>query len=131
MKISKKIRLALSFVLLGGALVLLILVSTGIFKFHIPDYLLEGKDVGTVSLVSKSEVGPIHMEIGPGVTVNSHHFKKGDEVILSKDATVYSTGERIPDEYKGGAFTVLQQNDDSVLLKELNSWVYTYNVDPS
>lgn len=60
-------------------------------------------------------------------------FSKGQRVTLQSSATVYCTGQRIPNSIKGKTYTILQvgsgnTHPDGVLLKEIMSWVYKKDV---
>lgn len=50
-------------------------------------------------------------------------IKVGSKVTLRKTASIYVTGEVIPNRYKNKNYTVQQVKPDRVLLKELYSWV--------
>lgn len=61
-------------------------------------------------------------------------IKKGDKVILSKNATVYQgadKGVKIPSSVKGKKYTVAEVDGSIVRLKEINSWVLKKEVSKS
>ncbi|GIP63376.1 hypothetical protein J32TS6_19310 [Virgibacillus pantothenticus] len=59
----------------------------------------------------------------PKLSKPSKTISVGDKVYLSKSASKYATGEKIPSQFKGKTYTVQQVKSDRVLLKELYSWV--------
>src|SRR5699024_951061 len=54
--------------------------------------------------------------------------KKGAKVTLSNSASKYATGENIPNSVKGKTYTVQQVKKNQVLLKEIYSWVNSYDI---
>lgn len=65
---------------------------------------------------------------GKPTTNKKAKVKKGAKVTLSKSATNYATGEKIPARVKGKKYTVQQVKKNRVLLKEIYSWVKTKDV---
>ena len=51
-------------------------------------------------------------------------FKVGDKVRILQTATVYATGQTIPDWAKSRVHTVGQTGSDRILLSEIFSWVW-------
>lgn len=57
-------------------------------------------------------------------------FKVGDKVKIKQTASVYATGEAIPEYIKNRAVnTIMQIGAEKILLKEIYSWVYTKDLD--
>lgn len=59
----------------------------------------------------------------PAYKTDNNKVSVNQKVTLSKNATHYATGERIPSKYKGKVYTIMQKGSNRVLLKELFSWV--------
>jgi len=52
------------------------------------------------------------------------------KVVLKYSSDTYATGENIPVNFKGKTYTIQQDKDDRVLLKELFSWVRKTDISP-
>ncbi|MGG4180783.1 N-acetylmuramoyl-L-alanine amidase [Virgibacillus pantothenticus] len=59
---------------------------------------------------------------------SSGSISVGSKVYLSKSASKYATGEKIPSSIKGKTYTVQQVKGNKVLLKEIYSWVHKSDV---
>ena len=56
-------------------------------------------------------------------------FLKGEVIRIKKSASIYATGETMPDRIKGNTDTIEQVREDKVLLKKLYSWVKKTDVE--
>lgn len=61
--------------------------------------------------------------VKPSTPKNNTNTGTGDKVTVKESAKTYATGESIPDWVKGNTYTVMQEKNDRVLLKEIYSWV--------
>lgn len=68
------------------------------------------------------------LQKGKPTTNKKAKIKKGAKVTLSNSASEYATGENIPASVKGKTYTVQQVKKNQVLLKEIYSWVYSYDI---
>ncbi|WP_066193643.1 peptidoglycan recognition protein family protein [Gracilibacillus timonensis] len=62
------------------------------------------------------------------MTNKTAKIKKGAKVTLSNAASRYATGQSIPANVKGQTYTVQQINKNQVLLREIYSWVYSWDI---
>ena len=60
--------------------------------------------------------------------LSKKELKVGDRVKVKSSATVYVTGQKIPSYVKNTTYTIMQIKTDSVLLKEIMSWVYKKDI---
>lgn len=68
------------------------------------------------------------LQKGKPTTNKKAKVKKGSKVTILDTAKTYATGETIPDSVKGKEYTVQQVGKNRVLIKEIYSWVRSYDV---
>ncbi len=79
--------------------------------------------------VAKGNGGSDTPQVPPKDKTPNHLFKIGEKVRIKKSATYYATGEGIPAYIKGRTDIVLQKSANRVLLKGINSWVKTEDLE--
>lgn len=93
-------------------------------------------------VLSKIKSGEIDADLASGTTTlksnnssqtvtnpSQSSFQVGDKVTVKKSATHYATGEKIADFVKGSTYEISKIKDNKLLLSDITSWVWDYDVE--